>query len=183
MHVCVLRTGAELLIDRQHARLVAIFADEQCAQVQATWGIYQRIVAAYRHPDRTVGKAELRRTIDAVSNNVPELLTELITLGRTLKRRAADVLAHFGRPGSSNGPTEAINGRLDTSAAPPSDSATWPTTSPEHCWTPAASDLNYTLFCDEPLIHGTPRASSETPPARALELPADKPARHAQSQS
>ena len=27
--------------------------------------------------------------------------------------RAADVLAYFDRPGTSNGPTEAINGRLE----------------------------------------------------------------------
>lgn len=39
--------------------------------------------------------------------------TELITLGRTLKKRAEDVLAYFDRPGTSNGPTEAINGRLE----------------------------------------------------------------------
>jgi hypothetical protein len=39
---------------------------------------------------------------------VPTALTELITLGRTLKRRAADVLAYFDRAGTSNGPTEAI---------------------------------------------------------------------------
>ncbi|OOL29375.1 hypothetical protein GQ85_26380 [Rhodococcus rhodochrous] len=35
------------------------------------------------------------------------------TLGRTLKKRAVDVLAYFDRPGTSNGPTEAINGRLE----------------------------------------------------------------------
>jgi len=29
---------------------------------------------------------------------------------RTLKQRAADVLAYFDRLGTSNGPTEAING-------------------------------------------------------------------------
>jgi len=40
-------------------------------------------------------------------------LTEAVTLGRTLKQRAADVLAYFDRPGTSNGPTEAINGRLE----------------------------------------------------------------------
>ncbi|OKI49588.1 hypothetical protein A6A27_09065 [Micromonospora sp. CB01531] len=34
-------------------------------------------------------------------------------LGRTLSKRAADVLAYFDRPGTSNGPTEAINGRLE----------------------------------------------------------------------
>jgi transposase len=31
----------------------------------------------------------------------------------TLTKRAVDVLAHFDRPGTSNGPTEAINGRLE----------------------------------------------------------------------
>ena len=40
-------------------------------------------------------------------------LPELSRLGRTLKQRAADVLACFDRPGTSNGPTEAINGRLE----------------------------------------------------------------------
>jgi transposase len=30
-----------------------------------------------------------------------------------LKKRAADILAYFDRPGTSNGPTEAINGRLE----------------------------------------------------------------------
>lgn len=30
-----------------------------------------------------------------------------------LKDRAEDLLAYFERPGTSNGPTEAINGRLE----------------------------------------------------------------------
>ena len=51
--------------------------------------------------------------IDAIGSGVPAALTEIRTLGRTLKRRAADVLAYFDRPGTSNGPTEAINGRLE----------------------------------------------------------------------
>ena len=41
------------------------------------------------------------------------MLIELRRLGRTLTKRAADVLAYFERPGTSNGPTEAINGRLE----------------------------------------------------------------------
>jgi transposase len=109
----VLRTGADLLTDRQRQRLAAVFADEQHVQVEATWGIYQRIVAAYRDPDRPAARAELEHIIDAISRGVPPALTELITLGRTLKRRAGDVLAYFDRPGTSNGPTEAINGRLE----------------------------------------------------------------------
>ncbi|WP_314806066.1 transposase, partial [Actinomyces bouchesdurhonensis] len=47
------------------------------------------------------------------STSVPSSLTELITLGRTLKRRAGDILAYFDHPHTSNGPTEAINGRLE----------------------------------------------------------------------
>ena len=109
----VLRTGAGLLTDRQHARLRRVFAADEHVAVEATWGIYQRIVTAYRHPDRRAGKAELAAVIGAISHGVPTGLTELTRLGRTLKRRVTDVLAYFDRPGTSNGPTEAINGRLE----------------------------------------------------------------------
>ena len=51
--------------------------------------------------------------IESVSNGVPTALAELRTLGRTLKKRAEDVRAYFDRPGTSNGPTEAMNGRLE----------------------------------------------------------------------
>ena len=51
--------------------------------------------------------------IESVSHGVPAALTELRTLGRALKKRAEDVLAYFDRPRTSNGPTEAINGRLE----------------------------------------------------------------------
>jgi transposase len=111
----VLRTGQALLTDRHRERLEAVFADERHVEVEveATWGIYQRIIAAYRNPDRTAGKTELAKIITAISRGVPTALTELITLGHTLKKRAIDVLAYFDRPGTSNGPTEAINGRLE----------------------------------------------------------------------
>lgn len=90
-----------------------MFATEQHVEVEATWGVYQRIVAAYRNHDRAAAKTELKRIIATITAAVPTALTELITLGRTLKRRAADVLAYFDRAGTSNGPTEAINGRLE----------------------------------------------------------------------
>jgi transposase len=70
-------------------------------------------VAAYREPDRTKGRTMMAALITTLSSGVPKPLQELITLGRTLKKRAADVLAYFDRPGTSNGPTEAINGRLE----------------------------------------------------------------------
>ncbi|MGY4649880.1 transposase [Mycobacterium sp. URHB0021] len=75
--------------------------------------MYQRTVAAYREPDRRQGHTMMAALITTLSTGVPKPLKELITLGRTLKKRAADVLAYFDRPGTSNGPTEAINGRLE----------------------------------------------------------------------
>ncbi|WP_143226474.1 transposase, partial [Actinomyces provencensis] len=68
---------------------------------------------AYRNPDRAAGRDQLAHLIDAISREVPSVLAEITTLGRTLKRRATDVLAYFERPHTSNGPTEALNGRLE----------------------------------------------------------------------
>jgi transposase len=80
-------------------------------QVEVTWGVYQQTITAYREPDRTKGRQLMSRLIESLSAGVPTALTEVTKLGRTLKRRAGDVLAYFDRPGTSNGPTEAINGR------------------------------------------------------------------------
>ncbi len=56
--------------------------------------------------------------IEAVIANVPAGLVEVRRLGRTLKQRAADILAYFDGPGTSNGPTEAVNGRLERLRGP-----------------------------------------------------------------
>lgn len=108
-----LHTGASLLTERQQARLEALFVDEQHAEIEATWGIYQRMITAYREPDRKLGKFLMQSVIDSLASGVPTLLIELRRLGRTLKQRATEILALFDRPGTSNGPTEAINGRLE----------------------------------------------------------------------
>ncbi|MBA3798195.1 MAG: ISL3 family transposase [Geodermatophilaceae bacterium] len=108
-----LHTGADLFTDKQKDRLHDLFKVDEHVQVEATWGIYQRMIAAYREPDRTRGRELMKAVIKSVSQGVPQVLHEVITLGRTLKKRAADVLAYFDRPGTSNGPTEAINGRLE----------------------------------------------------------------------
>jgi transposase len=63
------------------------------------------MIAAYRDPNPSRGREQMRALIDTLSRGVPA------ALGRTLARRAGDVLAYFDRPGTSNGPTEAINGR------------------------------------------------------------------------
>ena len=99
--------------DRQHEPLDKLFAGDRHVQVECTWGIYQRMISAYRHPDRAAGRVEMSSVIDALADSVPEALVELRKLGRTLTRRACDVLAYFDRPRTSNGPTEAVNGRLE----------------------------------------------------------------------
>ena len=108
-----LHTGADLLTDKQRDRLTALFDVDDHVEVEATWGIYQRMIAAYREPDRNKGKHMMQAVIDSVTTGVPAALVEIRRLGRTLKQRAADVLAFFDLPGTSNGPTEAINGRLE----------------------------------------------------------------------
>jgi transposase len=108
-----LHTGADLLTDRQKKRLKDLFANQAHVEVEATWGIYQRMIDAYRAPTTARGRELMQAVIDTVSQGVPAALTELRKLGRTLKKRAADVLAYFDRPHTSNGPTEAINGRLE----------------------------------------------------------------------
>jgi transposase len=109
----VLHTGADLLTDRQRGRLDALFSGDEHVEVEATWGVYQAMIAAYREPDRIKGRHLMTRLIASISRDVPAALSEVPTLGRTLKTRAADILAYFDRPGTSNGPTEAINGRLE----------------------------------------------------------------------
>jgi transposase len=104
-----LHTGADLLTDKQAAQLRKLFASDAYVEVEATWGIYQRMIAAYR----ARGRELMVQLIESLSQGVPAALTEVITLGRTLTKRAADVLAYFDRTGTSNGPTEAINGRLE----------------------------------------------------------------------
>ena len=103
----------DFLTGKQRTRLEAVFTEDRHAQVEASWSVYQKIVGAYRNPDRAAGRTQLAHLIDAIHTSVPTMLTEITTLGRTLKRRAADVLAYFDRPHTSNGPTEALNGRLE----------------------------------------------------------------------
>lgn len=54
----------------------------------------------------------MERIINTPRKGVPKGLEELAQLGRTLWRRRVDVLAYFDI-GASNGPVEAINGRLE----------------------------------------------------------------------
>ena len=108
-----LHTGTSLLTDKQKNRLDALFADDAHVAVEVTHAAYQRMITAYRDADPTRGHDLMTKLIASLSSGVPAALVELRSLGRTLKQRAPDVLAYFERPGTSNGPSEAINGRLE----------------------------------------------------------------------
>ncbi len=90
-------TGEDLLTDRQRERLTALFGTDEHVEVEATWGIYQRMIAAYRDPDRTQARAAMTTLIDCLRQGVPATLIELRRLGRTLTQRASPGLLRPAR--------------------------------------------------------------------------------------
>ena len=108
-----LRTGGDLLTDTQAARLEDLFAHVDHAPLKATWGIYQRLIQAYRAADRGLGRFLMDRAITSLTQPVPAGLEEVAAPATTLTSRSQDILAYLERPHTSNGPTEAINGRLE----------------------------------------------------------------------
>jgi len=99
-----LHTCADLLTEKQKARLAALFAVDEHVEVEVTWRIYQRMIAAYREPDREKGRDLMSKLIDSVSHGVLAALSEVTTLGRTLRKarcRRARLLRparHIQRP-------------------------------------------------------------------------------------
>ena len=109
-----LRTRSCLLTARQQHQILDLFSGDEHVALEVTWSVYQNIIDAYRSSNARGGKTLMHEEIARLnSTGMPSSLTELTTLGRTLKRRAADILAYFDHPHTSNDPTEAINGRLE----------------------------------------------------------------------
>ena len=108
-----LLTGAGLLTDAQVGRLETLFADDRHAAVQASWGVYQRLIQAYRAEEAGLGKYLMQRLIDSLRQAVPDGLEEIQTLARTLISRSQNVLAYFAHPVPPTTPRQAINGRLE----------------------------------------------------------------------
>jgi transposase len=52
----MLHTGTDLLTDKQKQRLDDLFGADEHVEVEATWAVYQRMIAAYREPDRVKGR-------------------------------------------------------------------------------------------------------------------------------
>jgi transposase len=108
----IARTRIQLLSARQYDRLTSVLDADEHIAVKVAHVIYQKIIAAYADPNRHRGKKAMTTLIDSIRRSVPAGLDEIAQLGRTLWRRRDDILAFFDHH-ASNGPTEAINGRLE----------------------------------------------------------------------
>ena len=96
----VLHTRSCLLTERQQHQILNLFSGDEHVALEVTWSAYQNIIDAYRTPNTSAGKALMRAEINTLTSaRVPRGLTELITLGRTLKRRSR------GHPGLLRPPT------------------------------------------------------------------------------
>ena len=105
--------GPVLLTAKQQHRLAKVFADQRHVAFEVTWSLYQSVIEAYQADQPAEGKKIMTRLITSIHSGVPASLEELRSLGQTMKRRRDDILAFFDHPGTSNGPTEAVNGLLE----------------------------------------------------------------------
>ncbi len=109
-----LLTRRGLLTERQHLKVANLWAHhDNHIGLQVTYLVYQDIIDAYSHPKPSVGKKLMRKVMNTIRTGLPAGLEELAQLGRTLWRKRKQVLAFFDHGGASNGPVEAVNGRLE----------------------------------------------------------------------
>ena len=60
-----LHTGADLLTRSRPNGWGHCSPPTTTSRAETTWGIYQRMIAAYREPDRAVGKTMMQKVIDS----------------------------------------------------------------------------------------------------------------------
>ncbi|PCC49045.1 Transposase [Brevibacterium sandarakinum] len=107
-----IRTRVGLLSEKQKHRLNTVFVADNHAALVVCWQFYQDTIKAYAAGPKK-GKTIMAGLIDKLADTIPDELKELRSLRTTFQRRRTDILAYFDHPGTSNGPTEAINGRLE----------------------------------------------------------------------
>ena len=115
----MLHTRSCLLTPRQQHQILDLFASDCHVALEVTWSVYQNIIDAYRDPNKIRGKALMEAEIACLSDaGVPRSLTEIITLGRILKRRSRDILAYFDHPHTTGGPPKPSTAASNTYADP-----------------------------------------------------------------
>ncbi|MFR9824005.1 transposase, partial [Corynebacterium striatum] len=86
--------------------------DDDYAPLQETWTYYQQVISCYNNPNKQAAKKAMSTLIDTLVDIKDAGIAEIAQLGRTMNKRRKDILAYFDH-GVSNGPVEAINGRLE----------------------------------------------------------------------
>ena len=109
----LLLTNQALLSEKTWNKVSQVITDTKFIAITRIWNVYQGIIKTYGEKDRVKGRTRLAAIIDALQNAKTKGIPELITLKNTLKKRREDILAYFTHPAASNGPTEALNGRLE----------------------------------------------------------------------
>ena len=106
-----LQQGIESLSEKQVARLERkLEAGDPNYEVTTAWQCYQKLRSIY-HARPEKGR-EIATGIIASFPSCP--IPEIARLGRSLRAWKTAVLAYFDTGGASNGPTEAINGVIET---------------------------------------------------------------------
>lgn len=109
----LLLKGVDLLTDKQSVRVHEVLADERFLALRITWEAYQHLRSIYHQPTPGQAKDGFEKLLAKLKTTIPNGLKELRKLARTITKRAEDIAAYFDHPGTSNGPTEAINGRIE----------------------------------------------------------------------
>jgi transposase len=109
----VLLKGADLLTAKQDARVQAVLEPEQHLALRLTWEVYQQLRAIYHQKTPARAHTVFNDLLAKLKDIPKDLLPELHKLATTILKRAGDIAAYFDRHGTSNGPTEALNGRLE----------------------------------------------------------------------
>ena len=109
----LLKTRATLT-DRQRSTLGRLFGDERNKPLEVMWGAYQKIIACYRRTRPTQGARHDARARRQHQRTPRQRARRTDDPGAHPSNAACpDVLAYFDHEFSSNGPTEAVNGRLE----------------------------------------------------------------------
>jgi transposase family protein len=91
-----------------------VFADQRHAAFKVTWNVYQKVIDAYQTEPTHQGEEDHDPADHQPPQQHPDWSTKATFAGTdddTPPRRHPGIL--FDHPGTSNGPTEAINGFLE----------------------------------------------------------------------
>ena len=167
-----LLTGTDILADTSQARLDAVFACPDHADVHATWRIYQDLLAAYRDRPQARQKHPPPSHHDAHSPGLATHVHRASPHGQNLHTQSRGHHGlHHTTPTPATAPPKPSTHASNTSAASPKDSSTTETTAYAASSTPADSNTSYTLKCEEPVMAPWPPVGNSSGGPGTTSLP------------